>query len=144
MSSQRDGTGADAAPQDQQADLPALADREGILEDLERVICEAWESFDTPRTAEPQLDEMLIGCLESPLPQKAGDPDAILADAARVLDASISPSRPLYLGYIDSTGLEIGVLASALRATYDANLAVAAGGADLVEEQTLRWVSDFV
>ena len=67
-----------------------------------------------------------------------------LAEAARVLDASISPSRPLYLGYIGSTGLEIGVLASALMATYDANLAVAAGGADLVEEQTLRWVADFV
>jgi aromatic-L-amino-acid decarboxylase len=133
-----------AAPQHEQADLPALADREGILADLERVICEAWESFDAPRPAEPQLDEMLIGRLEAPLPQKAGDPDAILAEAARILDASISPSRPLYLGYIGSTGLEIGVLASALLATYDANLAVAAGGADLVEEQTLRWVSDFV
>ena len=36
------------------------------------------------------------------------------------------------------------MLASALMATYDANLAVAAGGADLVEEQTLRWVADFV
>src|ERR671920_745230 len=131
-------------PQHEQADLPALADREGILADLERVICEAWESFDTPRPAEPQLDEMLIGRLEAPLPQKAGDPDAILAEAARILDASISPSRPLYLAYIGSTGLEIGVLASALLATYDANLAVAAGGADLVEEQTLRWVADFV
>src|SRR5919112_1166401 len=116
-------------PQHEQADLPALADREGILADLERVICEAWESFDTPRPAEPQLDEMLIGRLEAPLPQKAGDPDAILAEAARILDASISPSRPLYLAYIGSTGLEIGVLASALLATYDANLAVAAGGA---------------
>src|SRR3954452_8579550 len=133
-----------AVPQHEQADLPALADREGILADLERVICEGWGWFDTPRTAEPQLDEMLIGRLETPLPEKPGDPDRILADAARVLDASISPSRPLYLGYIGSTGLEIGVLASALLATYDANLAVAAGGADLVEEQTLRWLSDFV
>jgi aromatic-L-amino-acid/L-tryptophan decarboxylase len=144
MSQQRDKPGMGAAPQHEQADLPALADREGVLEDLERVICEAWESFDAPRTAEPQLDEMLIGRLETPLPEKPGDPDRILADAARVLDASISPSRPLYLGYIGSTGLEIGVLASALLATYDANLAVAAGGADLVEEQTLRWLSDFV
>ncbi|HEY6581942.1 MAG TPA: aminotransferase class V-fold PLP-dependent enzyme [Rubrobacter sp.] len=144
MSPQRDGTGADAAPQDQQADLPALADREGVLEDLERVICEAWESFDAPRTAEPQLDETLIGRLDELLPEEACDVEAALADAARVLDASISPSRPLYLGYIGSTGLEIGVLASALLATYDANLAVTAGGADLVEEQTLRWVSDFV
>ena len=29
-------------------------------------------------------------------------------------------------------------------ATYDANLAVAAGGADLVEEQALRWAAEFV
>ena len=140
MSSKGDGT--EAAPP--QAGLPALADREGVLADLERVICEAWASFDAPRTAEPQLDETLIGRLDEPLPEEACDVEVALAEAARVLDASISPSRPLYLGYIGSTGLEIGVLASALMATYDANLAVAAGGADLVEEQTLRWVSDFV
>jgi len=131
-------------PQHQRKDLPALADREGVMGDLERVICEAWESFDAPRTAEPQLDEMLIGRLEVPLPEEADDTEAALRDAARILDASISPSRPLYLGYIGSTGLEIGVLASALVATYDANLAVSAGGADLVEEQTLRWVAEFV
>ena len=140
MGQQRDGR--KAAPQ--QAGLPALADREGILGDLDRFICEAWESFDAPRTAEPQLDEMLIGRLEAPLPEEAGDAEAALKDAARILDASISPSRPLYVGYIGSTGLEIGVLASALAATYDANLAVAAGGADLLEEQTLRWLAGFV
>ena len=133
-----------AAPQHEQADLPALADREGVLADLARVICEAWESFDAPRPSEPQLDEALAARLGAPLPEDAGDAEAALDDAAHVLDASISPSRPLYLGYIGSTGLEIGVLASALSATYDANLAVAAGGADLVEEQTLRWVAQFV
>ena len=136
------GHGTDA--EHERADLPALADREGVLDELERVICEAWESFDAPRTAEPQLDETLIGRLDEPLPEESCDVEVALAEAARVLDASISPSRPLYLGYIGSTGLEIGVLASALMATYDANLAVAAGGADLVEEQTLRWVADFV
>jgi aromatic-L-amino-acid/L-tryptophan decarboxylase len=136
------GDGADA--EHERAGRPALADREGILGDLERFICEAWASFDTPRTAEPQLDEMLIGRLEAPLPEEAGDAGAALKDAARILDASISPSRPLYVGYIGSTGLEIGVLASALAATYDANLAVVAGGADLLEEQTLRWIAAFV
>jgi aromatic-L-amino-acid/L-tryptophan decarboxylase len=136
------GHGTDA--EHERAGLPALADREGVLDVLERVICEAWESFDAPRTAEPQLDETLIGRLDEPLPEESCDVEVALAEAARVLDASISPSRPLYLGYIGSTGLEIGVLASALMATYDANLAVAAGGADLVEEQTLRWVADFV
>jgi aromatic-L-amino-acid decarboxylase len=138
------GLRREGAPEHHKAELPALADRQGVLGELERVICEAWESFDAPRAAEPQLDEMLIGDLEAPLPEEAGDTESALRAAARILDASISPSRPLYVGYIGSTGLEIGVLASALVATYDANLAVAAGGADLVEEQTLRWVARFV
>ena len=133
-----------SAPQHERADLPALADREGVLGDLARVICEAWTSFDAPRPSEPELDEALAARLDAPLPEDAGDAEAVLDDAAHVLDASISPSRPLYLGYIGSTGLEIGVLASALSATYDVNLAVAAGGAELVEEQTLRWVAEFI
>ncbi len=65
----------------------------------------------------------------------------VLSDAARILDESNSPSRPLYLGYIGSTGLEVGVLAEALAATYDVNLAVTARAADLIERQSLEWVS---
>lgn len=131
-------------PQHERADLPALADREGVLGDLERVICDAWESFDVPRPSEPQLDEELVARLAAQLPEAAGDAEAALNDAAHVLDASISPSRPLYIGYIGSTGLEMGVLASALSATYDVNLAATAGGADLLDEQALRWVAEFV
>ena len=133
-----------SAPQHERADLPALADREEVMEHLVRVVCDAWASFDTPRPSEPELDEALAARLEAPLPEGPGDAEDALEDAAHVLDASISPSRPLYLAYIGSTGLEMGVLASALSATYDANLAVAAGGADLVEEQTLRWIAQFV
>jgi aromatic-L-amino-acid/L-tryptophan decarboxylase len=132
------------APQHEVVHLPALVDRESVLVSLERVICDAWASFDRSRISEPELDEELAARLDAPLPEEAGDAETALADAARVLDASISPSRPLYLGYIGSTGLEVGVLASALAATYDANLAVSAGGADLVEQQSLRWVADFV
>jgi aromatic-L-amino-acid/L-tryptophan decarboxylase len=130
--------------QHDQAALPALADRERVLADLGRVIADAWASFDRPRTDEPELDPALAQRFGAALPEDAGDAEAALADAARVLDASVSPSRPLFLAYIGSTGLEIGVLASALAATYDANLATSAGGADLVEEQALRWVADFV
>lgn len=144
MSRQPEGARTGSPPQHERADLPALADREGVLRDLTRVICEAWASFDAPRPSEPRLDEALAARLDAPLPEDAGDAKDALEDAGRVLDASISPSRPLYLGYIGSTGLEMGVLASALSATYDANLAVTAGGADLVEEQTLRWVAQFV
>ncbi|QYJ14263.1 Tryptophan decarboxylase [Rubrobacter xylanophilus DSM 9941] len=133
-----------STPQHERADLPALADREGVLEELVRVICEAWTSFDAPRPAEPQLGEELAARLVAPLPEGPGDVEDALSDAARVLDASVSPSRPLNLGYIGSTGLEMGVLGSALAATYDVNLAVTAGGADLVEEQALRWLADFV
>jgi aromatic-L-amino-acid decarboxylase len=131
-------------PQHVRADLPALADREGVLADLSRVIADAWASFDRPRIHEPELDPALVERLRSPLPADPGDAEQALADATRILDASVSPSRPLFLAYIGSTGLEIGVLASALAATYDANLATAAGGADLVEAQSLRWVAEFV
>ena len=54
-----------------------------------------------------------------------------------MLDESNSPSRPLYLGYVGSTGLEVGVLGAALAATYDVNLAATARAADLVEAQAL-------
>ena len=110
-----------------------------------RVIADAWASFDAPRAGRARASTR-----SSPrgsraaLPEPPGDAEAALADAARVLDASVSPSRPLFLAYIGSSGLEIGVLASALAATYDANLATSAGGADRVEEQALRWVADFV
>lgn len=144
MSPQPDAARMGSAPQHEQADLPALANREGVLTDLSRVITDAWASFDVPRSSEPQLSDALAARLEAPLPEEAGDAEEALEDAARILDASVSPSRPLFLGYIGSTGLEIGVLASALLATYDVNLATSAGGADLVEQQTLRWLAEFV
>ena len=50
------------------ADLPALADREGVLADLGRVIAEAWASFDHPRPTEPQLTEELRERLAAGLP----------------------------------------------------------------------------
>jgi aromatic-L-amino-acid decarboxylase len=131
-------------PQHEQADLPALADREGVLADLSRVIADAWASFDSPRIQEPELSAALHARLEAPLPEVPGDAEQALGDAARILDASVSPSRPLYLAYIGSTGLEIGVLASALAATYDTNLAVSAGGADRIDHQALEWVAQFI
>jgi aromatic-L-amino-acid decarboxylase len=127
-----------------QTPLPALADRERVLSEMGRVIADAWASFDTPRITEPELDAALVSRFGETLPSAPGDAEEALSDAARVLDASVSPSRPLFLAYIGSTGLEVGVLASALAATYDANLATSAGGADLVEEQSLRWVAEFV
>ena len=116
---------------------PPLADREALLAELERLIGAAWASFDRPRPEEPGLGRELEQRLAQPLPEYSSDAHAALADAARVLDESNSPARPLYLGYVGSTGLEVGVLGAALAATYDVNLAATARAADLVEAQAL-------
>jgi aromatic-L-amino-acid/L-tryptophan decarboxylase len=123
---------------------PGLSDRATVLANLGRLIDEAWTSFDEPRISEPELSAELTARLRTPLPEAPGDEDQALGDAVATLEASVSPSRPLYLAYIGSSGLEVGVLASALSATYDANLASAAGGAELIEQQTLEWLAQFV
>lgn len=122
----------------------SLADRDAVLAALTTLISQAWESFERPRPVEPAIDADLGERLSQPLPDQPADPGLVLADAARVLDESNSPARPLYLGYVGSTGLEVGVLAEALAATYDVNLAVTARAADLVEAQAVGWVAEFV
>jgi aromatic-L-amino-acid decarboxylase len=121
-----------------------LIDRERVLHLLSDHLSCAWESFDRPRPKEPRLDPALFERLAESLPDTPGDPEASLADIVSVLDASVSPSRPLYAAYIGSTGLEAGVLAGALANAYDVNLAAAAGAAEMLENQTLRWVAEFV
>jgi aromatic-L-amino-acid decarboxylase len=123
---------------------PGLADRARVLASVGRLIDEAWSSFDEPRISEPELGAELTARLHGALPEVPGDERLALADAVSTLEASVSPSRPLYLAYIGSTGLEVGVLASALTATYDTNLASAAGGAELIEQQTLEWLAAFL
>jgi aromatic-L-amino-acid decarboxylase len=123
---------------------PGLSDRATVLANLGRLIDEAWSSFDEPRVSEPELSAELTARLRTPLPESPGEENQALADAVATLEASVSPSRPLYVAYIGSSGLEVGVLASALAATYDANLASAAGGAELIEQQTLEWLAQFV
>jgi aromatic-L-amino-acid decarboxylase len=122
----------------------ALTDRDSVLGHLSRYLTAAWASFDSPRPSEPAADPQLISRLRADLPGEPGDVEAALGDAVQVLEASVSPSRPLFLAYVGSSGLETSVLASALAAAYDANLATAAGAADLLDRQAVRWISDFV
>lgn len=123
---------------------PPRGDRAATLGALSKMIADAWASFDRPRPREPELDSELEATLERGLPVDGDDPDAVFADAARILDRSISPARPLYLGFIGSTGLKEGVMGSALSAAYDVNMAAPAGAADLVERQALAWVAELI
>jgi len=121
-----------------------LIDRARVLELLSDHLASAWDSFDRPRPREPRLGSELRARLEAPLPEGPGDAEASLEDIVRVLDASVSPSRPLYTAYIGSTSLEAGVLAGALTNAYDVNLAASAGAAELLEQQALSWVGQFI
>ena len=67
-----------------------------------------------------------------------------LDDAARILDESIAQPRPRYFAFIGSSGLEIGTIGDLLAHTYDINLAVDARAATEIENQAVRWVSEFV
>lgn len=127
----------------EEAFLP-LADRAETLAALTGLISDAWDSFERPRPEEPGLDPEVRSRLDASLPEDPSPAREALSDAATILDESVSPSRPLYAAYVGSTGLEVGVLAAALTATYDVNLAVTARVADLVELQALEWVGQFI
>ena len=121
-----------------------LEDRPGVLAALERLLLESWQGFDHARDGQPPLRPELRELLERPLPAEGTDPVAGLELAGAVLDASIAQPRPRFLAYVGSSGLEIGVVGDALMACHDVNVAVSAGGADLIERQAVRWVSEFL
>jgi aromatic-L-amino-acid decarboxylase len=128
------------------ADGPALPlpDRERVLAHAADLIAEAWLSFDQARPGQPLPEQRHRDLLSRPLPAEPSDPERALDAAADVLDVSLAQSRPRWFAYIGSSGLEIGVLADALMASHDVNVANSAGGADLLEAQTIRWVGQFV
>ena len=121
-----------------------LPDRERVLEHAAELIAEAWRSFDQPRPGQPLPDGRTYELLSRPLPDAPSDASEALDAAADVLDRSLAQSRPRWFAYIGSSGLEIGVLADALMASHDVNVANSAGAADLLEAQTIRWVGQFV
>lgn len=120
----------------------ALPDREQALAHAAALVLDSWRDFDRARPGQPRLDAALRARLEGPLPERGGDASDALTLAAEVLDASLSQPRPRYLAYVGSSGLEVGVLGDALAAAHDLNVAVATGGADLIERQALRWVAE--
>jgi aromatic-L-amino-acid decarboxylase len=129
------------------SELPSLrldATREEALERAAAIVADAWRSFDRARPGEPAIDERLRELLHAGLPESGSSVLGALDDAARVLDVSIAQPRPRFFAFVGSSGLEIGVLGDILASCFDVNLAVWAGAASDVEDQAVRWVSEFI
>lgn len=124
--------------------LRLSAPREEVLAHATKLVEEAWRSFDRYRPEEPPLDERVRSLLGAALPEAPVSVHEALDDAARILDESIAQPRPRYFAFIGSSGLEIGTIADLLAHTYDINLAVDARAATEIENQAVRWVSEFV
>ena len=120
-----------------------LADREQVLAHAAELVLDSWRAFDHARPGQPEPTARHRTLLDEPLPESGEDPRAALDLAAELLDASFSPARPRWFAYVGSSGLEIGVLADALAATHDVNVAIESGGGDLVERQAIDWLADF-
>jgi aromatic-L-amino-acid decarboxylase len=119
-------------------------DREQVLTRATELVVEAWHSFDEARAVEPPLDARARELLAEPLPQTATDPGLALEELTHVMDRAIAQSRPRYLAYIGSSGLEIGAVGDLIAASYDVNLAVDARAASRLEEQTASWLGQFL
>ena len=129
------------------SELPSLrldATREEALERAAAIVMGAWQSFDRARHGQPVLDDRLPELLRAALPEQGSSVLQALDDAAQLLDVSIAQPRPRFFAFVGSSGLEIGVLGDVLASCFDVNLAVWAGAASEVEDQTVRWVSEFI
>jgi aromatic-L-amino-acid/L-tryptophan decarboxylase len=118
--------------------------REAALNHAAELVARAWREFDQARDVETVPSPELLARLRETLPEQPGDVIADLDLAADVLDASLAQSRPRYLAYIGSSGLEVGALADLLAHSYDINLALDARGATQLERQAIEWLAAFL
>jgi len=129
------------------SELPSLrldVTREEGLERATAIVAGAWRSFDRARPGQPDVDERLHRLLRAALPAGGSSALGALDEAAQLLDSSIAQPRPRFFAFVGSSGLEIGVLGDLLASCFDVNLAVWAGAASEVEDQAVRWVSEFI
>lgn len=119
-------------------------DRDRCLRRTAEVVRQVWSSFDAARDVEPAVTPDIREALSAPLPVSPTPVTAAIDEAARILDCSLAQSRPRFLAYIGSSGLEVGAIADFLTASYDVNMAVDARAASLLERQTSRWLAEFI
>jgi aromatic-L-amino-acid decarboxylase len=118
--------------------------REAALDIATEIVKETWRGFDHFRVGQPSVGPRLEDVLKGALPDGGTPTGGAIEDAALALDESIAQPRPRYFAFIGSSGLEIGVVADALAACFDVNLAVWAGAASEVELQAVRWAGELV
>lgn len=119
-------------------------ERGEVLTHAARRIGEAWRSFDAFRPTQPLLSPAIEKLLGEPLPESPSPVLQTIDEAVQILDESIAQSRPRYFAYVGSSGLEIGVVADALAAAHDINLATDSLAATAIEREAVRWVAQFV
>lgn len=120
------------------------AERDRALADTAELVRHVWAGFDAARDDEPQVGTDIRTLLAASLPEEPAGVAATLDVAAGILDRSLAQSRPRYLAYIGSSGLEVGAIADFLAASYDVNMAVDARAASLLERQAARWLAEFI
>jgi len=118
--------------------------RKAILTETLEIVSTVWEGFDTARDVETPVTEATLALLGENLPEQGVAPETALHQATEVLDQSMAQSRPRFLAYIGSSGLEIGAVADFLAASYDINVALDARASSMLEIQTSRWLGEFI
>lgn len=108
------------------------------------IVRRVWAGFDAARDAEPGVSREIREVLAAGLPESPAPVATTIDEAARILDESLAQSRPRFLAYIGSSGLEVGAIADFLAACYDVNMAADARAASLLEAQASRWLAEFI
>jgi aromatic-L-amino-acid decarboxylase len=82
-----------------------------------------------------------------PLPEDGADPEALLADATRLMTGhSVFNGHPRFMGYITSSAAPLGSLAELLAATVNPNCGSwgLSPMATLIEAQTVAWIAELL
>ena len=119
-------------------------ERRSVLDFLARQMERIWSNFDQPREKEPEITAELKSLLATDLPENPSEITDVLGSSVEILEASIAQSRPRFLAYIGSSGLEVGAIADFLASSYDINQAVDSRAATMLERQAAEWVGEFI